>query len=79
MESSLHLKAGDRLLLYSDGVTDALSPAGERFGLARLQQTLTSVKGENVQAGVQRLSRQLSQWTADNPTDDLSILALAIE
>ncbi|HEX2772547.1 MAG TPA: PP2C family protein-serine/threonine phosphatase, partial [Micromonosporaceae bacterium] len=30
------LQAGDRLLAYTDGVTDALNAEGERFGLARL-------------------------------------------
>jgi serine phosphatase RsbU (regulator of sigma subunit) len=31
-----HLQAGDRLLAYTDGVTDAMSAEGDRFGIARL-------------------------------------------
>jgi serine phosphatase RsbU (regulator of sigma subunit) len=31
-----HLQTGDRLLAYTDGVTDAMDAEGERFGLARL-------------------------------------------
>jgi serine phosphatase RsbU (regulator of sigma subunit) len=30
------LHPGDRVLLYTDGVTDAVNQAGERFGLERL-------------------------------------------
>ncbi len=35
-ERSVRLGAGDRLYLYSDGVTEAMDPAGEQFGDARL-------------------------------------------
>jgi sigma-B regulation protein RsbU (phosphoserine phosphatase) len=31
-EESVPLAAGDRLVLYTDGITEALSPAGEEFG-----------------------------------------------
>lgn len=36
----VHLSAGDTLVLYSDGVTEAKNPEGERFGLQRVQQLI---------------------------------------
>ncbi len=38
----LRISPGDRILLYTDGVTEALSPAGEPFGDERLREHLTS-------------------------------------
>jgi phosphoserine phosphatase RsbU/P len=37
-ERTVELPAGSRILLYSDGVTDAINAAGEEYGVARLEQ-----------------------------------------
>ena len=39
-EEVVQLEAGDRLVLYSDGLTDTLSPTGELFGPPRLRDLL---------------------------------------
>ncbi len=39
-ESILDLQLGDRLVFYTDGITEALSPTGEMFGGERLLETL---------------------------------------
>jgi serine phosphatase RsbU (regulator of sigma subunit) len=36
-----HLQPGDRLLLFSDGVTEARSPNGQTFGVERLTELIT--------------------------------------
>jgi serine phosphatase RsbU (regulator of sigma subunit) len=41
-EEQIDLAPGDRLVMYTDGLTDALSPAGRPFDLARLASTLQS-------------------------------------
>ncbi len=38
----VYLSEGDRLLFYTDGITDALNPAGERFGHDRLIELFKS-------------------------------------
>lgn len=37
---SVHLRAGDQLFLYTDGVTEAFDPDGQEYGDARLAQAL---------------------------------------
>ena len=39
-EDSVALAAGEYLVIYTDGVTDALNNAGEEFGESRLTQTV---------------------------------------
>jgi phosphoserine phosphatase RsbU/P len=78
-EQDLLLRPGDRLFLYSDGLTEAISPTGEQFGTARLQRAIEAGKGEPLEACTQRLVGEVLQWTGDDPQDDLSVLALASE
>jgi Stage II sporulation protein E (SpoIIE) len=43
-EVQVRLRPGDRLVLYTDGVTDSQAPNGERFGLERLLATLEAAR-----------------------------------
>lgn len=44
-ETSLHLNPGDRLLLFSDGLSEIRSPSGEEFGQQRLMRELRRCEG----------------------------------
>ena len=39
----VHLHPSDRLLLYTDGITERFSPAKEEFGMERLRQSLVEM------------------------------------
>jgi sigma-B regulation protein RsbU (phosphoserine phosphatase) len=39
-EASAELRAGSRLLLYTDGITEAENQAGEQFGADRLEAAI---------------------------------------
>jgi phosphoserine phosphatase RsbU/P len=78
-ERSVRLGTGDRLYLYSDGVSDAMDAAGEPFGDARLLEAIGQGRGEPLQDGVATLLREIARWHgSERPHDDISILAVEV-
>jgi sigma-B regulation protein RsbU (phosphoserine phosphatase) len=78
-ETRLQLRPGDRLVLWSDGLMEAISPAGEYFGTARLQRAIEAANGEAPEDCIEQVVGEVLQWAEGEPQDDLSVLALAIE
>jgi sigma-B regulation protein RsbU (phosphoserine phosphatase) len=78
-ERSVRLGAGDRLYLYSDGVPEAMDPAGELFGDARLLEAISRGRSEPLREGVAGLLGEIARWHgSESPQDDLSILAVEV-
>jgi phosphoserine phosphatase RsbU/P len=76
-ERSLRLGAGDRLYLYSDGVPEAMDPAGKQFGDAKLLGTIGQRRSEPLQESVVTLLEEIGRWHGSETfQDDISILAV---
>jgi phosphoserine phosphatase RsbU/P len=73
------LAAGDRLLLYSDGITEAANANLEEFGEARLLETVTSAKFASSALLVSELVRCTDEFAGSaEQTDDITCLALTV-
>jgi hypothetical protein len=72
------LEPGDRLLLYTDGITEARSPDGEFFGEQRLADFIATAvaAGDPAPEMVRRLMRRLLAHQADQLQDDATIVVL---
>jgi sigma-B regulation protein RsbU (phosphoserine phosphatase) len=78
-ERCVHLAAGDRLYLYSDGFPDAMNPSGEQFGNARLLEAIDRGRAEPLREGIAALLGEIARWQGgERPQDDISILAVEL-
>ncbi|GAB3981520.1 hypothetical protein GCM10027615_62320 [Plantactinospora veratri] len=70
------LEPGDRLLLYTDGVTEARAAGGERFGVHRLVDLAERHAGAGLPAPetLRRLAHTVVAHQAGPPTDDATLV-----
>jgi sigma-B regulation protein RsbU (phosphoserine phosphatase) len=76
-EETLQLAPGDRVILYSDGVPEAMDEQLEQMGNERMTALVESLRGEPVDVNVVRLLESVQTWCQPKgPLDDVSILCL---
>ena len=61
-QRSVRLVPGDRLYLYSDGVPEAMDPAGRPFGDARLLDAVGRCRSELLRESVATLLGEITRW-----------------
>ncbi len=69
-DQELVLVSGDKLVLYTDGITETFSPAGEAFGDARFKARLGSFLDETASRIVEGIGLSLDSFRADAELDD---------
>lgn len=78
-ERTLQLEPGDRLYLFSDGVTETRSLEGKFFGNTRLLETLGRGQTQSLSGSIALLLGDLHQWCGEAPfRDDISALAVEV-
>jgi len=70
---SVALKSGDRLLLYTDGITEARNNEGRLFGEESLSAALRDTKNLSPVDAVDQLLASVQRW-AELQDDDLTVL-----
>jgi serine phosphatase RsbU (regulator of sigma subunit) len=78
-ETSIALEAGDLIAIYTDGITEAVNPADEEFGVTRLEALLR----ENADLPAAELCRQVletvDRFRAGGPQqDDMTLLIVRV-
>ncbi|WP_185296825.1 SpoIIE family protein phosphatase [Streptomyces finlayi] len=77
-QTEIRLAAGELLLLYSDGVTEASGGPTEQemYGERRLMRDLAACLGMPAGAVAERIDLRSGQWLAGGDHDDLAVLAV---
>jgi serine phosphatase RsbU (regulator of sigma subunit) len=80
-EFQVTLSSGCAIVVYSDGLTDALNSNGEEFGEERVMSCCRSLpKGANAETICKILSGRVVEWAAGvEQFDDTTILVLSVE
>lgn len=73
-----HLQPGDRVLIYTDGITEARAPSGQQFGLERLVDMLVRAEADALPAPetMRRVVRALLEHQQNELSDDATFLVV---
>jgi phosphoserine phosphatase RsbU/P len=78
--TDLQLRAGDALVLYSDGVTEAFNAQEELYGDGRLLADTAGLSGQSATAIVSELLQRVRAFAGGAPqSDDIAILTLKVK
>ena len=75
--STIMLSPGDQIFVYTDGVNEAFSAAGEQYGDERLEAFLAAHANLHPRALADAMGAELRAWEKDaEQSDDITMLAL---
>lgn len=74
------LVEGDRLLLYTDGVTEPENVAGQQFGDGRLEEAMRQSGTQSASAFSERLPEEIRAWQPSNAPqeDDITLILVDV-
>jgi len=68
---------GDAILIYTDGITEAMNHHSEEFGLGRFVETVRGTAGLSSAQQIQRIEESVSAFAGDAPQqDDITLVVL---
>ena len=74
-QQAVHLDAGDCLVMYTDGITDALNAQGEEYGQERLQYVCAEHRHDTAEQIVAAVHDRIFEFVGDTlPADDCTLV-----
>jgi len=73
----VELRQGDCILLYTDGVKEAVDVRGEEFGMERMSDVFREASVLGAEAVLRRVQEELREFTGECPQmDDITLVAI---
>jgi phosphoserine phosphatase RsbU/P len=77
-QEQIELRAGDRLLLFTDGLTEAVDATGEQFGEQRLMELLHAHRTQSVDDLNQIIFSAAAEFCSNKFRDDAALMVVGI-
>jgi phosphoserine phosphatase RsbU/P len=77
--AGVNLESGDQLLLYTDGLTEAMNSGGEEFGEARLVELAKRSLRSSASDLLEIVAREVTRFCAGNFQDDLTLVVVSVK
>jgi phosphoserine phosphatase RsbU/P len=77
-QGTIEIEPGDQLLLYTDGISEAMDANGEEFGEARLQQLLRTMPARPASCALQQITQAVSEFHPAAERDDRTMIAMTL-
>jgi sigma-B regulation protein RsbU (phosphoserine phosphatase) len=76
-EDTLQIEKGDTLVMFTDGVTEAMNAAFEEYGAERLDSVLAKQAGKDCQQVVEAVKADISDFVnGAEQSDDITMLVI---
>ena len=77
-QGAVQLNPGDLVLAYTDGVIEAVNPAGEEWGVEGLRRAATESKAQCADDMVDEILASMDEFSRGRQTDDATVLILQV-
>jgi phosphoserine phosphatase RsbU/P len=78
-DTEVQLEAGDRLILYTDGLTEAMNAQEQEFGEARLVELGVRNRALSATALLEVIRKEVSGYSGGSFQDDFTLVVLAVK
>jgi sigma-B regulation protein RsbU (phosphoserine phosphatase) len=78
-EREVLLESGDRILFYTDGITEAKNAQMEEFGEERLKKIYLDEATSDISPLIEKIRNEVFKFAEENIEDDITIAIIEIE
>ena len=78
-QTQLKLETGDRLVLYTDGITEVESPDSEEFGMERVKEIVIQNRTGSAEEIQRSLMHAVTQHCEERFQDDATVVVIAVQ
>ncbi|MCM8761318.1 MAG: SpoIIE family protein phosphatase [Candidatus Omnitrophica bacterium] len=78
-DNKMEFKKGDCLVLYTDGVTEAIDEDGEQFEIERLEEVVAFNRSLDAKSLIDKIQEQVTLFVGDQPQfDDITTMVIKV-